>query len=226
MLSKSFVLPFIGDGFDSLKDAILGALALRSQLVPLPCFFFCVVLPPTRKSIPSQVLFLMKQKPLGFCFFKKSTARWLRKWAFFALLHFLWLVFLSDFETFTLEMVGTALGCLGQNTVGWLMILKIRMTGKTDGTGGALLGVSCKSVGCGDVAWSTRLLGSDHVAGGCVLTSSHLLVVVVLCFVAWKEGVPRYSATNMAFIVFALSLLNFIGNGSQAWNFQHICTCA
>ena len=35
VLSMSFLLPFIGDGFDSLKDAMLGALALRSQLVPL-----------------------------------------------------------------------------------------------------------------------------------------------------------------------------------------------
>ena len=35
VLSMSFLVPFIGDGFDSLKDAMLGALALRSQLVPL-----------------------------------------------------------------------------------------------------------------------------------------------------------------------------------------------
>ena len=35
VLSMSFLLPFIGDGFDSLKDSMLGALALRSQLVPL-----------------------------------------------------------------------------------------------------------------------------------------------------------------------------------------------
>ena len=35
VLSMSFLMPFIGDGFDSLKDAMLGALALRSQLVPL-----------------------------------------------------------------------------------------------------------------------------------------------------------------------------------------------
>ena len=35
LLSMSFLLPFVGDGFDSLKDAMLGALALRSQLVPL-----------------------------------------------------------------------------------------------------------------------------------------------------------------------------------------------
>ena len=35
LLSMSFLMPFIGDGFDSLKDGMLGALALRSQLVPL-----------------------------------------------------------------------------------------------------------------------------------------------------------------------------------------------
>ena len=35
LLSMSFLLPFIGDGFDSLKDAMLGALALRSHLQPL-----------------------------------------------------------------------------------------------------------------------------------------------------------------------------------------------
>ena len=35
LLSMSFLVPFVGDGFDSLKDAMLGALALRSQLVPL-----------------------------------------------------------------------------------------------------------------------------------------------------------------------------------------------
>ena len=35
VLSMSFLMPFIGDGFDSLKDSMLGALALRSQLVPL-----------------------------------------------------------------------------------------------------------------------------------------------------------------------------------------------
>ena len=35
LLSMSFLLPFVGDGFDSLKDAMLGALALRSQLLPL-----------------------------------------------------------------------------------------------------------------------------------------------------------------------------------------------
>ena len=37
LLSMSFLVPFIGDGFDSLKDSMLGALALRSQLVPLRC---------------------------------------------------------------------------------------------------------------------------------------------------------------------------------------------
>ena len=37
VLSMSFLLPFVGDGFDSLKDSMLGALALRSQLVPLRC---------------------------------------------------------------------------------------------------------------------------------------------------------------------------------------------
>ena len=37
VLSMSFLMPFIGDGFDSLKDSMLGALALRSQLVPLRC---------------------------------------------------------------------------------------------------------------------------------------------------------------------------------------------
>ena len=35
LLSMSFLVPFVGDGFDSLKDSMLGALALRSQLVPL-----------------------------------------------------------------------------------------------------------------------------------------------------------------------------------------------
>ena len=35
VLSMSFLVPFIGDGFDSLKDSMLGALALRSQLVAL-----------------------------------------------------------------------------------------------------------------------------------------------------------------------------------------------
>ena len=35
VLSMSFLVPFIGDGFDTLKDSMLGALALRSQLVPL-----------------------------------------------------------------------------------------------------------------------------------------------------------------------------------------------
>ena len=34
VLSMSFLVPFVGDGFDSLKDSMLGALALRSQLVP------------------------------------------------------------------------------------------------------------------------------------------------------------------------------------------------
>ena len=37
LLSMSFLVPFIGVGFDSLKDSMLGALALRSQLVPLRC---------------------------------------------------------------------------------------------------------------------------------------------------------------------------------------------
>ena len=37
VLSMSFLVPFVGDGFDSLKDSMLGALALRSQLVPLRC---------------------------------------------------------------------------------------------------------------------------------------------------------------------------------------------
>ena len=37
LLSMSFLVPFVGDGFDSLKDSMLGALALRSQLVPLRC---------------------------------------------------------------------------------------------------------------------------------------------------------------------------------------------
>ena len=35
LLSMSFLLPFVGDGFDSLKDAMLGALALCSHLQPL-----------------------------------------------------------------------------------------------------------------------------------------------------------------------------------------------
>ena len=37
VLSMSFLVPYVGDGFDSLKDSMLGALALRSQLVPLRC---------------------------------------------------------------------------------------------------------------------------------------------------------------------------------------------
>ena len=35
LLSMSFLVPFIGDGFEAIKDSMLGALALRSQLVPL-----------------------------------------------------------------------------------------------------------------------------------------------------------------------------------------------
>ena len=62
LLSMSFLLPFIGDGFDSLKDAMLGALALRSHLQPLRCLglaslvylvTFHAVLAPTRKSLPT-----------------------------------------------------------------------------------------------------------------------------------------------------------------------------
>ena len=45
----------------------------------------------------------------------------------------------------------------------------------------------------GDVAWSTPLLGSNHLAGGCVLTSSHLLVSAELCFLCLDErGPPRH----------------------------------
>ena len=79
LLSMSFLLPFIGDGFDSLKDAMLGALALRSQLLPLRCLglaslvyliTFHAVLAWNESSrlhlekayLP--VLFLKKQKPV------------------------------------------------------------------------------------------------------------------------------------------------------------------
>ena len=42
----------------------------------------------------------------------------------------------------------------------------------------------------GDVAWSTPLLGSNHLAGGCVLTSRHLRVPV-LCL-SCLQGPPRH----------------------------------
>ena len=72
LLSMSFLVPFVGDGFDSLKDSMLGALALRSQLVPLRCLglgslLYLVTFPcglgvewerqsPTRKGIPTSAL--------------------------------------------------------------------------------------------------------------------------------------------------------------------------
>ena len=78
LLSMSFLVPFLGDGFDSLKDAMLGALALRSQLLPLRCLglaslVYLVVLHALlawngssrlhleKAYLP--VLFLKKQKP-------------------------------------------------------------------------------------------------------------------------------------------------------------------
>ena len=78
LLSMSFLVPFVGDGFDSLKDSMLGALALRSQLVPLQCLgvfspsylvMFHIVLACNgsdrvqleKAYLP--VLFLKKQKP-------------------------------------------------------------------------------------------------------------------------------------------------------------------
>ena len=78
LLSMSFLFPFIGDGFDSLKDAMLGALALRSHLQPLRCLglaslVYLVVLHALlawngssrlhleKAYLP--VLFLKKQKP-------------------------------------------------------------------------------------------------------------------------------------------------------------------
>ena len=78
LLSMSFLIPFIGDGFDSLKDAMLGALALRSQLVPLRCLgvfslsylvMFHIVLAcngSDRVQLEKAympILFLKKQKP-------------------------------------------------------------------------------------------------------------------------------------------------------------------
>ena len=78
VLSMSFLMPFIGDGFDSFKDAMLGALALRSQLVPLQflgvfslCYLgmFHLVLAwngSNRVQLEKAylpVLFLKKQKP-------------------------------------------------------------------------------------------------------------------------------------------------------------------
>ena len=78
LLSMSFLVPFVGDGFDSLKDSMLGALALRSQLVPLRCLglgsllylvTFHVVLAwngSDRVQLEKAylpVLFLKKQKP-------------------------------------------------------------------------------------------------------------------------------------------------------------------
>ena len=71
LLSISFLVPFVGDGFDSLKDSMLGALALRSQLVPLQflglgSLLYLVMLhclgleweqqSPIRKSIPAPAL--------------------------------------------------------------------------------------------------------------------------------------------------------------------------
>ena len=78
LLSMSFLVPFVGDGFDSLKDSMLGALALRSQLVPLRClglFSLCYLVglhmflachgsdrvQLEKAYLP--VLFLKKQKP-------------------------------------------------------------------------------------------------------------------------------------------------------------------
>ena len=78
VLSMSFLVPFIGDGFDSLKDSMLGALALRSQLVPLQCLgvfslcylvMFHIVLAwngSNRVQLEKAylpILFLKKQKP-------------------------------------------------------------------------------------------------------------------------------------------------------------------
>ena len=78
VLSMSFLMPFIGDGFDSFKDAMLGALALRSKVVPLQCLglgsllylvTFHVVLAwngSNRVQLEKAylpILFLKKQKP-------------------------------------------------------------------------------------------------------------------------------------------------------------------
>ena len=42
-LTMLIVVPFLGDGFDSLKDAMLGALALRSQRIWLRCLGFAAL---------------------------------------------------------------------------------------------------------------------------------------------------------------------------------------
>ena len=42
-LTMLVVVPFLGDAFDSLKDAMLGALALRSRLVPLQYLGFATI---------------------------------------------------------------------------------------------------------------------------------------------------------------------------------------
>ena len=66
----------------------------------------------------------------------------------------------------------------------------------------------------GDVAWSTRLLGSDHLAGGCVLTSEVSTQPPACCCslpcCLERRGPPATVLLTLAFIVFALSLLNFI----------------
>ena len=94
LLSMSFLVPFVGDGFDSLKDAMLGALALRSQLVPLQLlgFFslsylviFHAVLAwngSNRVQLEKAylpLLFLKKQKPVEAEGAKAKGAGWYQK---------------------------------------------------------------------------------------------------------------------------------------------------
>ena len=132
----------------------------------------------------------------------------LPSWALMALPHFLWLVLLSVFEMtwqdFTLEVVGTALGCLG--LFSWMaddaeeddMHNKWRIRGWMLQISGLLV-MWLGALPClVPITWQVAVCS---LPGICLF--------LYFAFLAWTRGVPR-DIDVMLFIVFAVPLLNFM----------------
>ena len=142
------------------------------------------------------------------CESKHIETEVLPMWAFCAPLHFLWLILLSIFEmtwqAFTVEMVGTALGCLGLYS--WMtgdfeeddMHSRRRIAGRVLQISGLL------------VMWLGALLCLVQITwqvAVCSLPATCLFLYIA--FLAWTKGAPR-DIREMDFIVYGFSLLYFM----------------
>ena len=139
---------------------------------------------------------------------KHIESKKLPGWTVLAVPHFLWLILLSVFEmtwqAFTVEVVGTALGCFGLYS--WMA----DESGRNDRHNrwrfaGWMLQFSGLLV-----MWLGPLLCLVQITWQVAVCSlPGICLVLLLAFAAWTEGVPR-DIDVKPFILFALALLNFM----------------